>query len=121
MADFIEQSIHTFSGLSSETKPTTAGSNNVPNGSRWREIDTGKTWFYNIENDTWYDSDSPDLSVRYEYSGDDLIYRGTHKTFKVATSATGWQVWKYTWNAGDLVYAQGPLPGTWDGRAGLSW
>lgn len=54
MADFVEQAIHNYSGLSSETKPTIAAGNNVPNGSRWREIDTEKIWFFNLSDDTWY-------------------------------------------------------------------
>lgn len=57
MTDFFEQSIHNYSGLSSETKPTTAGGNTVPNGSRWREVDTGKTFHFNAHNDKWYETD----------------------------------------------------------------
>ena len=56
--DFVEQSIKTYSGLSTETKPTVAAGNKVPNGSRFREFDfatkTCKTFFYNISDDTWY-------------------------------------------------------------------
>jgi len=40
--DFFEQAINNYSGLSSETKPTIAAGNRVPNGSRWREVDTDK-------------------------------------------------------------------------------
>ncbi|MCP4568390.1 MAG: hypothetical protein GY841_12505 [FCB group bacterium] len=47
MADYYEQSIHNYSGLSTETKPTAAAGNNVPNGSRWREVDTAKVYHYN--------------------------------------------------------------------------
>lgn len=54
MANFFEESIRFYSGLSSETKPTAAGGTTVPNGSRWREVDTGKIWFYNQGDDTWY-------------------------------------------------------------------
>ena len=54
MAHFFEETIRFFSGLSSETKPTTAGGNTVPNGSRWREVDTAKVFFYNKGDDTWY-------------------------------------------------------------------
>lgn len=54
MANFFEESIRNYSGLSSETKPTTAAGNLVPNGSRWREVDTGKVYFYNLSDDTWY-------------------------------------------------------------------
>ena len=56
MADFIEQSIYTFSGLSSETKPTIAAGNKVPNGSRWREVDTGKVFHFNLADDVWHES-----------------------------------------------------------------
>ena len=54
MADFIEQSIYTYSGPSTETKPTIAAGNKVPNGSRWREVDTAKVFHYNKSDDTWY-------------------------------------------------------------------
>ena len=54
MASFFEESIRTYSGLSSETKPTAAAGNSVPNGSRWREVDTAKTFHYNESDDTWY-------------------------------------------------------------------
>lgn len=53
MASFIEKAIHNYSGLASETKPTIAAGNTVPNGSRWREVDTGKTYFFNLSDDTW--------------------------------------------------------------------
>ena len=43
MADNFETTIKNFSGLSTETKPTIAAGNNVPNGSRWREVDTGRS------------------------------------------------------------------------------
>ena len=59
MANFFEESIRTYSGLSSETKPTTAAGNSVPNGSRWREVDTGKTYHYNEFDDTWYSTGLP--------------------------------------------------------------
>ena len=52
--DFHEQSIQTYSGLSTETKPTAAAGNKVPNGSRFREVDTGIISFYNESDDTWY-------------------------------------------------------------------
>lgn len=57
MAHFFEETIRFFSGLSSETKPTTAAGNNVPNGSRWREVDTAKTFHYNKSDDTWYQAE----------------------------------------------------------------
>ena len=57
MASFDESTIKTYSGLSSETKPTAAAGTTVPNGSRFREIDTRKTYIYNIGNDRWYELD----------------------------------------------------------------
>ncbi len=57
MADFFEETIKNYSGLSSETKPTTAAGNNVPNCSRWREVDTGKTFHFNAHSDEWHETD----------------------------------------------------------------
>ena len=52
--DFFEQSIRTYSGKSSEVKPTVATGVTVPNGSRWREVDTGEIYYYNLFDDRWY-------------------------------------------------------------------
>ena len=54
MPDYFETTIKNYSGLSSETKPTIAAGNVVPNGSRWREVDTGKVYYFNESNDAWY-------------------------------------------------------------------
>ena len=55
---FIETRISTYSGLSTDIKPTIAAGDDVPNGSRWREIDAITkqiTYFYfNIADDAWY-------------------------------------------------------------------
>ena len=48
MADNFETVVKNFSGKSTETKPTIAAGNNVPNGSRWREVDTGKTIHFKL-------------------------------------------------------------------------
>ena len=50
----MEAVIYNFSGLSTDTKPTVAAGNNMPNGSRWREVDTGKVWYFNASDSTWY-------------------------------------------------------------------
>jgi len=50
----IEVVIKNYSGLSTEEKPTNAAGGNVPNGSRWREVDTGRTYFYENHTDSWY-------------------------------------------------------------------
>ena len=40
-------------GLSTDTKPEKIGDNNVGNGSQYIEMDTGKIYFYDIENKQW--------------------------------------------------------------------
>jgi len=54
MADNFETVVKNYSGLSSETKPTIAAGNAVPNGSRWREVDTGLTYHFNLGDDAWH-------------------------------------------------------------------
>jgi len=120
LTDSFEIVVKNYSGLSSETKPTIAAGNSVPNGSRWREVDTGIAYYFNFTDDTWYPIKTP-KAVRLAYSGDDMIYRGTNMTHKAATSATDWVVYKYTYSSGDLILVEGPLTGSWDGRAALDW
>ena len=54
MSDSFETVVKNFSGLSSETKPTIAAGMNVPNGSRWREVDTRRWMYYDSATDDWY-------------------------------------------------------------------
>ena len=54
---FAEHRISNFSGHSTVTKPTTGGGNKVLNGSRWREVDTGKVFYYDLRTDVWYETD----------------------------------------------------------------
>lgn len=50
----VESIMKTYSGLSSETKPTIAGGTDVPNGSRFREVDTDNIFYFNSTDDVWY-------------------------------------------------------------------
>jgi hypothetical protein len=54
MTDFFETFINSYSGSSSEEKPTTAAGYTMLNGSRWREVDTGCWCFYDLATDKWY-------------------------------------------------------------------
>ena len=54
MANNFETVVKNYSGLSTETKPTIAAGNAVPNGSRWREVDTGLTYHFNLGDDAWH-------------------------------------------------------------------
>ena len=56
MPNFEETVIKNFSGLSTETKPTIAAGNAIPNGSRWRDLDTAKVYHFDLNTDTWYQS-----------------------------------------------------------------
>lgn len=59
---------------------------------------------------------------RFEYSGSDLIYMGVHRLHNTAITDGEWAIWKFTWDgSSNLVRQQGPLEGTWDGRAALDW
>lgn len=40
-------------GLSTDTKPTTYGGNDIGNGSRFIEIDTGDFYMFDEESKTW--------------------------------------------------------------------
>ena len=60
MASNFETVVKNYTGLSTETKPTIAAGNTVPNGSRWREVDTTgkvtKIFHFNFADDTWHES-----------------------------------------------------------------
>lgn len=53
---YIEAKILTYSGLSSDVKPTNGADPEagVLNASRFREVDTGRFYIYNLSNDSWY-------------------------------------------------------------------
>lgn len=59
--------------------------------------------------------------TRLDFTSGSLDYRGLNANHGAATSLETWQVWKFTWSGGNLVRIEGPLQGSWDGRADLSW
>ena len=49
-----EEAVNTeLRGLSTDTKPTEVAGKKVDNGSLFIEIDTGKIFFYDLENEQW--------------------------------------------------------------------
>jgi len=56
----------------------------------------------------------------YEYSGNNLIYKGLHTTFNIVDTDTNHFVIKYTYTANDLVKKQATF-GAWTNRVGLGW
>lgn len=58
---------------------------------------------------------------RFDYTSGDLDYRGANETHNAVITSESWYIWKYTYSGGDLVRIEGPLTGSWDGRASLGW
>lgn len=58
---------------------------------------------------------------KMEWSSGDLIYLGVHEMHNMSESDENFEIWKYTWTSGNLTRVEGPLRGSWTGRAALSW
>ena len=67
-----------------------------------------------LANDYWKVS-------QYDWTSGDLDYKGFNVTLAAADAATTWYIWKYTWSTGNPTKIQGPLVGSWTGRAALGW
>lgn len=59
--------------------------------------------------------------VRYEYTGDELIYIGYNVVHKAAEAATTWVIFKLSYTSGNLVRKEGPLVGSWTDKGALAW
>ena len=58
---------------------------------------------------------------RFDYGSGDLDYKGIHFMHDAGGTDESWHIWKYSWSGGNLVRIEGPLVGTWTGRAALGW
>jgi YD repeat-containing protein len=59
---------------------------------------------------------------RFDWSGSDLIYMGQNATAGASEDNTEWRVSKFTWDgSGNPIRIEGPLIGSWTGRAALGW
>jgi hypothetical protein len=58
---------------------------------------------------------------KLEWSSGNLIYYGVHEMHNMPDSDENFEIWKYTWTSGDLTRMEGPLRGSWTGRATLGW
>jgi hypothetical protein len=58
---------------------------------------------------------------RYDYTSGNLDYKGVNETHKAATDSSTWEISKYTWTGSNITRIEGPLTGSWDGRAALAW
>lgn len=67
-----ETVVQNFSGTSAETKPKRCAGDTVPNGSRWREVDTGKIFHYDGDTDSWYESEHNIKAISGENPSVDL-------------------------------------------------
>lgn len=62
-----------------------------------------------------------DQQLEWDASGN-LIYIGVHEMHPVTTEAENdYEVYKLTWTSGNLTRIEGPLRGSWTGRAALPW
>jgi len=62
----------------------------------------------------WHDT-------RYEFAGNNPLYIGKNTTHDESTAAATWFIWKYSFSGNNPTRKEGPLVGSWDGRAGLGW
>lgn len=62
-----------------------------------------------------------DIRIAYDSSGN-LLYRGVNEIHNASSTAATWEIWKYTYDSSNRVTrVEGPLSGSWDGRASLTW
>lgn len=67
------------------------------------------------------DLDSYWKDKRYDYTSGNLDYKGFSVTHKLAEATATWEIWKYTWVGTNCTRIEGPLTGSWTGRAALAW
>jgi len=67
-----------------------------------------------LSSDYWKD-------LRLDWTSGDLDYKGLNTDHDAATDAATWYIWKFTWSGSNPTRIEGPLVGTWDGRAALGW
>ena len=72
MPDIVENIIFVYSGLSSDPKPTLKTTGNLKNGSRFREVDTGITYYFNKETDQWYPFEYQSITIKGSKSVADI-------------------------------------------------
>ena len=72
MANPVEVVVKNYSGLSTQTKPTNAAGGRVPNGSRWRDVDTGDIYHFNESTDEWYLTGSKPTALEYGEAVQDI-------------------------------------------------
>jgi YD repeat-containing protein len=60
---------------------------------------------------------------RKEYNTDgNVVYEGVSLVSNAETSDSEWHIWRYTYDSsGNRIREEGPLDGSWDGRASLDW
>ena len=66
------------------------------------------------ENSNWKDK-------RYEFSDGNVIFKGLHEDHKASMADDNWQIWKLTYDDGNITRIEGPLIGSWSNRASLAW
>ncbi len=85
-------------------------------------------WVWNTETLAWEKTQPVPLEEasfwkdkRYDYSANQMVYKGFNVTHKATEGATTWYIWKMTYTSNQLTRIEGPLQGSWTGRAALAW
>jgi len=61
------------------------------------------------------------MDQRFDFTSGNMDYKGLNPVHNEATDAVTWYIFKYTWDGTDCTRIEGPLVGSWDGRATLAW
>lgn len=61
-------------------------------------------------------------SKKWDFTSGDADYYGVHKNHKASEDDPTWLIWKMTYDVdSNKLTEQGPLKGSWSGRAALDW
>ena len=59
--------------------------------------------------------------TKLEYSDGKPIYKGLNAFNGISDDDVSWRIYKYTWDGDDCTRIEGPIIGSWTGRASLNW
>ena len=62
------------------------------------------------------------LDERLDWTSGNVDYRAVTESHKAEVGGDVWWIWKYTWDSTpSCTRVEGPLLGSWTGRAALAW
>lgn len=57
----------------------------------------------------------------FDWTSGNLDYMGLNVVLGAAEAAATWYVFKFSWTLGNITRCQGPIVGSWTGRAAMGW